>query len=126
MSTVTQAFCLWCALNYQKYTKDINLEQLWGQAAADIIHANENQNKKILTWETDWDDLRLENTKYNIDFLPNALIDYNNTTNDSLNYKVATRQHRDYGNLIIVPENGSKYPYLLPQKKADRGSESFY
>lgn len=54
-----------------------------------------------------------ENTKYNIDFLPNALIDYNNTTNDSLNYKVATRQHRDYGNLIIVPENGSKYPYLL-------------
>lgn len=51
-------------INYEYYTKHIDLYQLWAQAANDIIQAQKTGNKKLLSWETDWDDLRLENSKY--------------------------------------------------------------
>ena len=51
-------------INYQKYTKDIDLEQLWGQAACDIIQAKESGNQHLLTWECDYDDMRHQNRRY--------------------------------------------------------------
>lgn len=51
-------------IDYKKYLKDIDLKQLWGQAACDIIKANESNNKDILTWENDWDELRRSNERY--------------------------------------------------------------
>jgi hypothetical protein len=55
---------LYGRINYQKYTKDIDLYQLWGEAAAGIMQAQKANNKKLLTWESDWDDLREQNSKY--------------------------------------------------------------
>lgn len=51
-------------IKYQKYLKDINLQQLWGQAASDIISAQDSKNKGLLTWENDWDELRYQNKRY--------------------------------------------------------------
>ncbi|MCF6241295.1 MAG: hypothetical protein L3J74_08125 [Bacteroidales bacterium] len=51
-------------IDYQRYTKDIDLYQLWGQAASGILQAQKNNNKNLLTWECDWDDLREENRRY--------------------------------------------------------------
>lgn len=51
-------------INYQKYTKDIDLKQLWGQAAADILRAKETNNKRLLTWECDYADMRTQNARY--------------------------------------------------------------
>ena len=51
-------------INYQKYTKDIDLKQLWGEAAAGILQAQKTNNKKILSWECDWADLREQNSRY--------------------------------------------------------------
>lgn len=54
-----------------------------------------------------------ETEKYSILVEPNAFVDYNNTTNDSLNFKINTRKFNDYGNLTVVPLNGSNFPYIL-------------
>jgi len=51
-------------IDYNYYLKNINLRQLWAQAANEIIKAKENNNKKLLSWECDWEDLRKENIKY--------------------------------------------------------------
>jgi predicted P-loop ATPase len=51
-------------INYKKYTKDIDLKQLWGQAASDILNAQAAGNKKLLTWECDWENLREQNKRY--------------------------------------------------------------
>lgn len=51
-------------INYKKYLSDIDLRQLWGQAAHDILAAQQSENKKLLTWEDDWDELRHYNRKY--------------------------------------------------------------
>lgn len=51
-------------INYKKYLKDIELEQLWGQAACDILRAHETKNKNLLTWECDFDDMRTQNRRY--------------------------------------------------------------
>jgi hypothetical protein len=51
-------------IDYKKYTKDIDLAQLWGQAAADILKAKENNNERLLSWECDYEDLRTQNHRY--------------------------------------------------------------
>jgi hypothetical protein len=51
-------------IDYAKYTKDIDLKQLWGQAAAEILSAQKTGNKSLLTWEIDYSDLREQNSRY--------------------------------------------------------------
>lgn len=51
-------------INYQKYTKDIDLYQLWGEAASGILSAQKTGDQKLLTWENDWTDLREQNRRY--------------------------------------------------------------
>jgi hypothetical protein len=51
-------------IDYEKYTKDIDLYQLWGEAAAGILLAQRNNNKNMLTYECDYDDLREQNRRY--------------------------------------------------------------
>jgi hypothetical protein len=51
-------------IDYSKYTKDIDLSQLWGQAASEIISAQETNNTNLLTWECDYADLRQQNSRY--------------------------------------------------------------
>lgn len=53
------------AINWQKYTKEVDLRQLWAQAVHDVMLAKKNNNTDLLLWnEKDWADMRAENKKY--------------------------------------------------------------
>lgn len=51
-------------INYKKYLKDIDLYQLWGEASAGILQAQKSNNKNMLTYECDYNDLREQNNRY--------------------------------------------------------------
>jgi predicted P-loop ATPase len=51
-------------IDYQRYLKSVDLYQLWGEAAAGILQAQKANNKDLLTWENDWNDLREQNNRY--------------------------------------------------------------
>ncbi len=51
-------------IDYEKYLKDIDLRQLWGEAATGILQAKASNNKELLTYECDYADLREQNSKY--------------------------------------------------------------
>ena len=51
--------------------------------------------------------------KYKIQFLPGALTDFYDRKNDSLTYRVSTKNASDYGNLRVVLENVKRYPVIV-------------
>jgi predicted P-loop ATPase len=51
-------------INYQKYTQEIDLYQLWAEAAAGILQAQKANNQQLLSYECDWKDLRAQNSRY--------------------------------------------------------------
>ena len=51
--------------------------------------------------------------KYKILLLPGALTDFYDRPNDSLTYRIATKNTSDYGNLRISLENVKKFPVLV-------------
>jgi len=51
-------------INYQYYLDNISREDIIAQSVYDIRLAHKNGNKKILTSECDYEDLRIENVKY--------------------------------------------------------------
>ncbi|GEM_PF-2152277 len=51
-------------INYAKYTKDIDLRQLWGEATHGIFKAQRENDKTLLTYECDYADLRTQNARY--------------------------------------------------------------
>ena len=58
---------LYGRINYQKYTNEIDLYQLWAEAAAGILQAQKANNQQMLSYECDWGDLRTQNSRY-VDF----------------------------------------------------------
>jgi len=51
-------------IDYVRYLKEVNLRQLWGEAAAMAIQAQKTGNKQLLTWEVDKDELIEFNRRY--------------------------------------------------------------
>ncbi len=51
-------------INYKYYLENIDLKQLWGQAASLILQAQKSENKDLLTYECDYGDLREQNARY--------------------------------------------------------------
>ena len=51
--------------------------------------------------------------RYKIQFLPGALTDFYDRPNDSLTYRVSTKNASDYGNLRVVLENVKRYPVIV-------------
>jgi len=51
-------------IDYERYLNEIDLYQLWGEAANGILTAKKANNKELLTWECDWNDLREQNRRY--------------------------------------------------------------
>lgn len=51
--------------------------------------------------------------RYNLELLPGALLDFNETINDTLNYSFATNNVSDYGNLKLVLEKVKRYPIIV-------------
>jgi hypothetical protein len=59
--------------------------------------------------------------KYKFTFLPGALTDFFDKTNDTLSFKLSTREYADYGNLILNLKNVKRFPIIveLTNKKGD-------
>lgn len=54
-----------------------------------------------------------EEEKYKIQLLPGALTDFYEKQNDTLTYKVSTKQASDYGNMRVVLENVKRFPVIV-------------
>ncbi|TPG38754.1 Ig-like domain-containing protein [Flavobacterium pectinovorum] len=59
--------------------------------------------------------------KYHFQFLPGALTDFYDKTNDTLSYKLTTKELEDYGNIILNLKNVKRFPIIveLTNKKGD-------
>ncbi len=59
--------------------------------------------------------------KYKFTFLPGALTDFYDKQNDTLIYKLATRELADYGNIVLNLKNVKRFPIIveLTNKKGD-------
>lgn len=59
--------------------------------------------------------------KYNFTFFPGALTDFYDKINDTLSYKLTTKEHADYGNIILNLKNVKRFPIIveLTNKKGD-------
>ncbi|WP_289663546.1 Ig-like domain-containing protein [Flavobacterium panacagri] len=66
--------------------------------------------------------------KYNFTFLPGALTDFYEKTNDTLSYKLTTKEFEDYGNLILNLQNVKRFPIIveITNKKGDNVLASAY
>lgn len=51
--------------------------------------------------------------KYTISALPNAFEDFYDTVNDTLNYRLSTKNTTDYGYIKLVLENVKRFPVLI-------------
>lgn len=51
--------------------------------------------------------------KYTILALPNAFVDFYDTVNDTLNYRVNTKNSTDYGYLKLMLENVKRFPIII-------------
>lgn len=67
----------------------------------------EFEQKLVLSFKTE------ELEKYKIQLLPGALTDFYEKQNDTLTYKIATKQASDYGNMKVVLENVKRFPIIV-------------
>ncbi len=56
---------------------------------------------------------------YQIRLLPGALTDFYNVQNDSLSFRIATKNTSEYGNLRLTLENVRQYPLIVELVKPD-------
>ncbi|MBF4486211.1 MULTISPECIES: Ig-like domain-containing protein [unclassified Flavobacterium] len=56
--------------------------------------------------------------KYNVTFFPGALTDFYEKTNDTLAYKLTTKEHSDYGNLVLNLQNVKRFPIIVEATNA--------
>ncbi|MFD2551254.1 Ig-like domain-containing protein [Bizionia sediminis] len=54
---------------------------------------------------------KTESNSYAIQILPEALTDFFDATNDTLNYKLTTKKYADYGNVRVILKNAT-YPVI--------------
>ena len=54
-----------------------------------------------------------EQENYTISLLPDAVTDFFDQKNDSLNFKITTRNTADYGNLVVQLQNVKSFPVLV-------------
>ena len=66
--------------------------------------------------------------KYNFTFFPGALTDFYEKTNDTLSYKLTTKEVADYGNLVLNLKNIKRFPIIveITNKKGDEVLASEY
>ena len=67
-------------------------------------------------------------SKYNFIFLPGALTDFYEKTNDTLSYKLSTKEYEDYGNMVLNLQNVKRFPIIveITNKKGDNVIASEY
>jgi uncharacterized protein (DUF2141 family) len=68
---------------------------------------NEFEQKLFLDFKKE------EAEKYTIRFMPGAMVDFYEKQNDTLVYRVATKNASDYGNMKVVLENVKRFPVIV-------------
>lgn len=59
-------------------------------------------------------DFKIEEAqKYNFKMMPGAVTDFFEKKNDTLSFKADTRNHADYGNIILTLKNVNRFPVIL-------------
>ncbi|MDX6180690.1 Ig-like domain-containing protein [Flavobacterium sp. Fl-77] len=60
--------------------------------------------------------------KYNFTFLPGALTDFYEKSNDTLQYRLTTKEIEEYGNVILNLKNVKRFPIIIEliNKKGDK------
>ncbi len=53
-----------------------------------------------------------ENAKYKVQFLPEAIIDFFSSKNDTLTYQTSTKERSDYGEIEVTLVNAVNFPYI--------------
>jgi hypothetical protein len=76
--------------------------------AVDFTTAYDDFNQKLYL---DFKKEPLE--KYSIEAMPGAMTDFFEKENDTLSYKVITKNTSDYGNLRVILENAKKFPIII-------------
>jgi hypothetical protein len=76
--------------------------------AVDFTAVYDDFNQKLYL---DFKKEPLEN--YKIQLLPGAIVDFFDSINDTLNFKVTTKNLSDYGNLRLVLENVKRFPIII-------------
>ena len=56
---------------------------------------------------------REEKSKFQVQLLPGALIDFFETVNDTLTYNFQTKEKSDYGGIELNLENATNFPYIV-------------
>lgn len=74
--------------------------------AFDLIEDRANQ-KIIVNFE------KKENSKYSMNLLPGAIVDFFNKANDTLDYKFSTSLYTDYGNLVVNLNGVKRFPIIV-------------
>ncbi len=69
------------------------------------------------------------NDKYRVDLLPNALVDFQGETNDSLQFNLKTLDFEDYGTIEMELKNVTQFPVLVDlldtkEKRIERQSSN--
>lgn len=74
-----------------------------------------------------FDFAKAENDKYTFTLMPGALKDFYEKENDTLSFKLATKEYTDYGNLRVSLTNVKRFPVMLEVLNAKSEiKESFY
>ncbi len=81
-----------------------------------------NKDSVAVDFTTDYDDFnqklfldfkREPLESYTIQAMPGAMLDFYEKQNDTLTYKVSTKNLSDYGNLSVVLENPKRFPVIV-------------
>jgi hypothetical protein len=81
-----------------------------------------NKDSVAIAFTTNYDDFtqaikinfkKEPSERYKIKLLPNALTTYLDQKNDTLSYKISTKNTTDYGNLRLVLKNLKSYPVII-------------
>jgi len=51
-------------IDWQRYIAEVDLRQLWGEAASGIIQAQKSGNTAMLKWDNDWEKMIEDNLRY--------------------------------------------------------------
>ncbi|MGL2987816.1 Ig-like domain-containing protein [Flavobacterium sp. RSSA_27] len=73
-----------------------------------FTHQYDDFNQKLI-----FDFKKVPSEKYEFKLLPGALTDFFEKSNDTLTYKLNTRNETDYGNLTVVLSNAKRFPIII-------------
>lgn len=79
-----------------------------------------------LRQQLEFDFVKEENQRYTFTLLPGALKDFYEKENDTLSYKLATKEYTDYGNIRVTLDKVKRFPLMLEVLNSKSEVQAFY